>query len=181
MYYSIYAMCIAEAEAAAAVVVVALQALIYLWFTRSHIRPFVRMEEQWNSMLCIAARTAVYVRSTSLAYTILYIYILKLHWHSDNSPLLTASACCSFLSPSLSLSLLFSFCFFCLIVRSFVAAAVVAVVCDEKPVHKIDDYDDSDGSDGDDDYNGWFFEDMNRVKSWLLKCVLCYSIFLYPQ
>lgn len=103
MYYSIYAMCIAEAEAAAAVVVVALQALIYLWFTRSHIRPFVRMEEQWNSMLCIAARTAVYVRSTSLAYTILYIYILKLHWHSDNSPLLTASACCSFLSPSLSL------------------------------------------------------------------------------
>lgn len=67
---------------------------------------------------------------------------------------------------SLSLSLfLFSFCFFCLIVRSFVAAAVVAVVCDEKPVHKIDDDDDSDGSDGDDDYNGWFFEDMNRVKS----------------
>lgn len=25
------------------------------------------------------------------------------------------------------------------------------------------------------------FEDTNRVKSWLLKCVLSFSIFLYPQ
>lgn len=50
---------------------------------------------------------------------------------------------------------------FCLIARSL----LYVTVCDEKPVHKIDD--DSDGDGDGDDYNGWFFffEDMNRVKS----------------
>lgn len=46
---------------------------------------------------------------------------------------------------------------------------VCVPICDEKLVHKIDDDEDGggsgDGSGDDENYNGWFFEDMNRVKS----------------
>lgn len=77
----------------------------YLSMIHAHTHPSVRSNGRAikqhaaysSSNCCIRALRTLYV----VRIFLLYIYIRKLHWHSDNSPLLTASACCLFLSFSL--------------------------------------------------------------------------------